>query len=771
MACNNIKLYNSNLEEVDAGILDVNEEYIIELTIPEDQEFVGWVDSRGHDISSYLTPISTPDGMDNTKPYYKFSPKCGLVYKALFKTPTQYICNVIVVSNNEQQGTAIITQDVPEGESYLGQSITIEAIPKCCYKFDKWIDRNGSYIQENPYPTPELGYGTNTYVAFFELESFDFTVNWQNDEGGVSIYVDGQRVETKTFSVFCGTVVHLVAEPNSTHQFSRWVDGYNETISQENEFDYVISCSDIESAISCEFTAAETATIVYHNGGEEDIIDSRVYSLNEEFVTFPREINVPGFQIEGMYIQRWATSLDPSEATYYDVDTQYPIPSASVFDLYAVWGVIYEITIPLNPGQGLPIINPIVGRPKDIVTLPDLRNSPMYELEGMTFLGWSTSTYSQNNLLNAQGIVGSYTIPDESVTLNAIWVPDTMQVYEVGYMYNSGTQTPIQPKTYERVVNNVYTVRGLDFLGWERPHYQFTDWENLYNPGSYVSPEQQIYLTNNNQTELAAQWVEDAQWSVTYHFDSSTSETIQVYDSTLITLNDGSTLSREGYFATGWKDADDEVNYNTYLFGGSIIVRSDMEFWPIWSSENCVVYLVSNDPAGHILVNDEDMGPGLTPIEVNIYGDVVIDGVWVGAGDYEFNGYLENLDTHEIVHGIYYIGDTLIYNMECGGNYSMIFDEVQPTVCQCNLTYPWSVGMLIGIEGTITPMQPGTLYPVDCGSTVYLEWDGADAYTFTGNVYDVDTHDNYFLQSGHTNEYVIPDNIDGHTLRLILSSV
>lgn len=761
MACNNIKLYNYNHEEVDAGLLDVNEEYIAEVTIPDGQEFVGWVDSYGNDINSYLTPIPTPEGMDETKLYYKFSPKCGLVYKAVFKVGTQYICNVIVVSNNERQGSALITQDIPEGESYLGQTITIEAVPECCYEFTKWVDRNGSYITINPYQTPELGYGTNSYVAFFELESFNFTVDWQNDEGGVSIYADGVRVETKTFHVFCGSVVHVDAEPNPLHRFSRWIDGNGNTISTNSSLDYVIACGDIDSSIRCEFTAADTVTIVYHNGAENDIIDSRIYSTNDDFITFPAEIDREGFQIEGMRIEKWTTSLDSSEAVYYDVNTQYPTPTTDILDLYAVWIPIYTITIPLNPRLPIPL-NPIVGFPGRVILLPDL--TP-YAEEGMKFLGWSTNIYSQNNLLNAQGIKGSFVIPNETVTLNAVWVPDSMQTYDVAYYFNDGT--PTSPNTIETVVNNAYIIRGVDFFEWERAHYQFTTWDNIDNPGTYYQPGQQCYLSNNTTLSLKAQWEEESKWTVTYHFDSTT-DTLEVYDGTIITLNDGSTLSREGYVAVGWKDSDDEVNYNTYLFGGDIVVRSDMEFWPIWSSENCFVYISSPDPQGVIVIDGQIMA-GTGPFEIDLYTVNSIDGQWVG-GSKVFSGWFIDLETHELVHGILHLNYTVIFALECGKSYEMVFEEVEPEQCIVHLN--WDGDLLdvnVGGLGVIPP------YDLDLNeySEIEVIYTGSGQDSYNGKYYDTTAHEESYLWQGggDFNTYSFPLNscqrMGGHDITLL----
>jgi hypothetical protein len=372
--------------------------------------------------------------------------------------------------------------------------------------------------------------------------------------------------------------------------------------------------------------------------------------------------------------------------------------------------------------------------------------------------------------LNAQGITGAFVIPDESITLNAVWIPDNMVYYSANYIFDNGTTS--MPRTTECFVNNLYTVKGTDFLGWERAHYQFSEWE-ITNSQQFVSPGQQIYITDNIQwttygISLQSCWDEESKWSVTYHFDSNTSETIEVYDSTVITLNDGSTLSREGYVAVGWKDADDETNYNTYLFGGDIVVRSDMEFWPIWSSENCFVYISSPDPQGVIEIDGQIMA-GTGPFEIDLYTVNSIDGQWVG-GSKVFSGWFIDLETHELVHGILHLNYTVIFALECGKSYEMVFEEVEPEQCIVHLNWDWvKLGVNVGGLGVIPP------YDLDLNeySEIEVIYTGFGQDSYNGRYYDSTAHEElYLLKNMHDpNIYFVPQGlcqaIGGHDITLL----
>ena len=138
-----------------------------------------------------------------------------------------------IQSLNVSKGTVSI-----DGESGIGKTVTITAVPAEGYKFSRWNDGN----TENPrVVTIEENMNLR---AIFESEIFTIVVSSNNDAyGNVSGSGDYEY----------GELAILIASPISGYKFSKWNDGNTEsirTLKVKSDYSFVAEFAEDESAVT-----------------------------------------------------------------------------------------------------------------------------------------------------------------------------------------------------------------------------------------------------------------------------------------------------------------------------------------------------------------------------------------------------------------------------------------------------------------------------------------------------------------------------------------
>ena len=196
---------------------------------------------------------------------------------------------------------------------------------------------------------------------------------------------------------------------------------------------------------------------------------------------------------------------------------------------------------------------------------------------GHTCDGWATTSDGNKAYDLGQTGVNLKALANNSgvVTLYAHW---TVNSYSVTYKAGSHGQGNDFVET-GKLYNSAYNLVSYADTGFEKDTgYKFTGWDisgDTYAAGAEI--------TISGDTTVTALYTAASQVTITYNANggSNTPSSVQVYEESVYTLDDGSGMTApNGKFFGGWTDQDDYVYYP----GSDVDVEGAMTFTAIWST-------------------------------------------------------------------------------------------------------------------------------------------------------------------------------------------
>ena len=201
---------------------------------------------------------------------------------------------------------------------------------------------------------------------------------------------------------------------------------------------------------------------------------------------------------------------------------------------------------------------------------------------GYTFAGWTTAANGSGTLYaNATDSIASSTASYTSASnlnLYAKWIP---QVYTITYNANGATGSP--SRATDSYTFGTTAITLPDKTGMTYGGYTFGGWSETPTGLAVINP----YSPTQTRTMYAV-W-SGVQYSITYNENGGTVNTA-IPDATYttgatgITLNNGSTLSRNGYTFSGWKNVA-----GTTVSGSPYAPTDNVTLYAIWTPKTISV--------------------------------------------------------------------------------------------------------------------------------------------------------------------------------------
>ena len=546
MDCSWIKIYdapeNGNL--LNPNTLYAGEIIYVDISeLPSQYEFVAWKDLQGNLLDD--TVITKVDGGR-----YKTTASCGGGFIAYVKTKEEEIC-LVVVECNPSEGT------VQRGDRYdvCGATITISAIPECCYDFDKWSDSDVDHNTENPRDVLVMR-GINTYTANFMEKEFQLSVS-TNDDGMGTVTVSPNIVK-------CGGRFTLTATPSDNCVFDHWEPGDDKNTSLTITY----KCGDPVEYMAY-FNKIPIYTITYHHNcpgtTKPDIIDS--FRIGDS-VTY-RTVSEYGYTFLG-----WSFSpniivpdIEPGANGLFDNDSN--------IELYGVWSAKEKYSVryfgkPGEPDYVWPDMD--YAYEGESVTLMTLSSQGDFN-----FKGWVVVKQGEAYDPEALPITGQVEMLEGGLDAHSVWSNDT--TYTLRYNMNDGSGTVIN-------INNIasgqsVTLKSPGDLGFTYPYHEFVAWDrngSTYTPGA-------IMTFNDSDIDLSAIWRTN---DVTLTYDVSSADVgtvapnpVTVYSGMEVTLDSGDGITKTGYTFGGWSSTD-----GGFALNSPITLNSNMTVYPVWIRES-----------------------------------------------------------------------------------------------------------------------------------------------------------------------------------------
>jgi uncharacterized repeat protein (TIGR02543 family) len=292
-------------------------------------------------------------------------------------------------------------------------------------------------------------------------------------------------------------------------------------------------------------------TVAYNaNGGTGTAMASQTFTFGVEKALSKNTYTRAGYNFGG-----WARSASGAKV-YNDEQSVSNLASAAgqTVDLYAVWLNNYTVAYNSNGGSGTAMANQafVYG------TAQNLRTNGFTRL-GYTFAGWAQTSTGAVEYTNGQSVNNLTTAANGTVTLYAVWNPNT---YTVNYLANGGTGA-MERSTFiygesQALSMNTFTRANYRFDGWSASSTEYTDGQIVSN----------LTTTANGTVNLYARWIDtytikyDGNGSTsTYHGTTTMSDQSFTYGSERkLQTND---YYRDGYKFMGWaRSPSGPVVYN-----------------------------------------------------------------------------------------------------------------------------------------------------------------------------------------------------------------
>ena len=425
-------------------------------------------------------------------------------------------------------GNIILEQKVSHGDS----ASLIENLTKPGYDFKGWyLDANRSIEYSNEAITADTtlyakwNAGNTNYFIYIYQEKISYTsdankyelihVDQESDSVGKTVSADWKTYHTDAI---------LISANGFEHNASK-IEEASGVISTENPL--ILKLYFDRKEFTMTFKAPEGSQFF------ESI--SEIKAKYGQPVS-PIRVTLP----DGYTLDYWYES---DEKTPYLFTT---MPDHDV-TLHSKFTKIYYLEYNANGGIGdLPYKIGYVNGTKVTLFGPDYPTPGSYILtkEGYTFGGWeyNGTTYKPGD---------SFTMPNNDVTLNAVWKPITYNVHFDGNGSTSGSMSD-QTFTYDKA-------QDLTANAFERTGYTFAGWSKT-STGSVIFADSES-VSNLTSTEgatitLYAVW-QINQYTITFNSnDGSAVNPITAEYNVSVTLP---TPTKEGHTFTGWY-SDEELN-------------------------------------------------------------------------------------------------------------------------------------------------------------------------------------------------------------------
>lgn len=544
MDCSWIKIYDA---PINGTLLNPNTLYADQVIyvdiseLPTDYDFIAWKDLQGNLLDD--TVISMVDGGR-----YKTTASCGGGFVAYVRTREEKIC-LVVVQCDSSEGT------VQRGDGYdvCGATITISAVPQCCYEFDRWSDNDTEHNTENPRDVLVMQ-GVNTYTANFVEKEFPISVSVNDDDlGTATLYPN---------VVKCGEKFTLTATPSDKCVFDHWEPGdyTNTTVTIK------YNCGDPLDYMAY-FSKIPRYTITYHNNCPgttiPDIVDE--FAMGDS-VTY-RIVTNSDYTFLGWSFSPNASTpdIDPGASGLFDYGAD--------IELYGVWEPKEKYTVRYfgKPGDDTyEWENTDAAYEGDQVILMTVDPQAGYNFEG-----WILVKQGDPFDPNEQPVTGQVEMIQGGLDAHSVWSTET--TYTLKYIMNDNGGTIINVTNIAS--GQTVTVKSPTELGFSYPYHYFITWSGngtTYNPGATIT-------FGSNNIDLTASWRTD-EVTLTYDTSSADSGTVSpvtVYRGMEVVLDNGSGVVRSGYTFGGWSATDGGSALNS-----PITLDSDLTVYPVWNRES-----------------------------------------------------------------------------------------------------------------------------------------------------------------------------------------
>jgi uncharacterized repeat protein (TIGR02543 family) len=373
----------------------------------------------------------------------------------------------------------------------VGATVTVTgnvgspALTKQYYSFGGWnTAANGigtTYQAGHSFEMP-----ANNIVLYAIWTADTYTVTYDANTGTGNVPVDGSSPYVVGASV---TVLGNTGTPALTkqyHTFSGWNtedDGSGTAYSSGDDF----NMPDNNVTLYAVWTA-DTYTLTYDaNGGSGNVpVDANSPYVVGATVTVTGNVGSPALTKQYHTFGGWNTQAD-GLGTSYTSGNSFSMPDNNV-TLYAIWTAdTYTVTYDANTGTGnVPVDGSspyVVGAS---VTVLGNVGLPALAKQYHTFGGWNTAANgSGTTYLSGNG----FNMPENNVTLYAIWTADT---YTVTYDANGGTgNVPLDANSPYTVGAPVTVLGNVGSPALNKPYYSFGGWNTqadgngtTYQPGN-----------------------------------------------------------------------------------------------------------------------------------------------------------------------------------------------------------------------------------------------------------------------------------------------
>jgi len=469
----------------------------------------------------------------------------------------------------------------------------------------------------------------------------------------------------------------------------------------------------------------------------------------------PSPLTRTGFTFGG-----WNTQANGSGTTYL-ADATFSMPSGAV-TLYAIWSEnTYTVTYDANGatrGNAPEDPNSPYSYQATVTVLGNVGDPPL-EKTDYIFGGWNTAANGSGTTYQAGA---TFSMPANTVTLYAIWIPDT---YPVTYNANGGTGnvpedvgSPYTPGAIVTVLGNA----GEPAL--TKTGYTFGGWNTLANGSGTTYQTDATFNMPSNAVILYAIWTENT-YPVTYDanggtgnvpLDGSSPYTAGATVTVLGNVGVPDTLTLAGYTFGGW-NTQANGSGTTYQAGNTFPMSAGaVTLYAIWNSDINPVTYDANGGSGNVPVDTNS--PYLAGATVTVLGNIGTPiltklyhtfGGWNtqanGSGTTYQAGNSFSMPTHAVTLYAIWIPDTYPVTYDAnGGSGNIPVDEGSPYVVGATVTVLGNVGTpsltklyhTFGgwntqANGSGTTYQAGNTFPMTANAVkLYAIWT-ADTYPVT----------------------------------------
>ncbi len=600
--------------------------------------------------------------------------------------------------------------EVGESVTVLGNVGTPAPLSKTDFTFGGWntqADGNGTTYQADE----SFNMPADNVVLYAIWNPNSSAVTYDANGGTGTIPVDANSPYTPGSSV---TVLGNIMTPPVTkqyHTFGGWntqADGNGTTYQADDSFTMPSNAVTLYA-----LWVPDTYTITYDantGSGNVPVDGSSPYAVGAS-VTVLGNVGSPVMTKQYHTFGGWNTQADGG-GTPYQAGGNFNMPDNNV-TLYAIWTAdTYTVTYDANGGTGnVPVDGSSPYEVGESVTVLGNTGNPALTKQYHTFGGWNTQ-------INGGGIAyqvgGSFNMPDNNVTLYAIWTADT---YTVTYDANDGTgNVPVDGSSPYEVGESVTVLGNTGTPALTKQYHTFGGWNTMANGNGTTYQSGNSFNMPDNNVVLYAIWTADT-YTVTYDANGGTgngpvdaNSPYEVGESVTVLGNVGTPnpLTKTNYTFGGWNTQADG-NGTTYQAGGSFSMPdNNVVLYAIWTADTYTVTYDANGGTGNAPVDGSS--PYTVGASVTVLGNVGIPALT--KPDYSFDGWNTQAD-----------GNGTPY--QAGNQFNMPAANV-------TLFAIWTCTQIKDVLVSIRASKmPGNqvkfkAYPINGGDAPYYKWYRAD---------------------------------------------